>query len=407
MISTTLGEIAKYVSIGLSSTELNAIATVIINRVKFATRTNIDENIFDFAKGINFPAELWSSQVKAIEGGLLNTEFDSWGFAAPTGTGKSFLTRLLIVKSLHDTPNSKILYIVPSRALVYEVTNNLNSALEDTDYLAGAISPQLVEMDEEEKGKIEELSIVVLTPEKADLLIRLKTEFLQYVSVIIVDEAHHIEAGTRGVLLEMYLWRVKIILKKARVIFLSAVAPNIDQLANWMGKNPASVIDNQRSTRMRAGVYRIKGEGRKSKGWIEYSDGTKVCFIHDKVEKTIRKGIVQLAEQFASVGPVLIVAKGKRESEILAETMQSWLEQQGRLPKLDLNKKTLGIFERLDSRLEREMYTSVSMRKLINNRIAYHHAGLPPRVRLAVEEAIRNNLVDFVFATTTLDKDAD
>ena len=48
------------------------------------------------------------------------------------------------------------------------------------------------------------------------------------------------------------------------------------------------------------------------------------------------------------------------------------------------------------------MYPDVELRKLVSHRIAYHHAGLPPRVRVAVEAAIKEHLVDFVFATTTL-----
>ena len=57
---------------------------------------------------------------------------------------------------------------------------------------------------------------------------------------------------------------------------------------------------------------------------------------------------------------------------------------------------------RLDSRLERELYPEVLLRSLLRNRIAYHHAGLPPRVRVALEDAIRAGYIDYVFATTTL-----
>jgi len=401
-VSQILGDLAKYLSIGFSSSEILSLKNIILKRAKYATITNIDHDIFLGAKDIEFPAELWSTQVKAIKGGLLDSAFDSWGFAAPTGTGKTFLTRLLIIKALSDLPNSKILYIVPSRALVYEIVNNLNSAFEQTGYKAGLVSPQLVELENEELIRIEQFSVIVLTPEKADLLIRLGAEFFKDVSLVIIDEAHHIESGTRGALLEMYLWRVKRLLREARVIFLSAVAPNIEHLAKWMGKNPGSVTDDKRSTRMRVGVYKLKSNSGKRQGWIEYSDSTKICVLDKGVSTRIKKGIVQLAEKLVSAGPVLIVAKGKRESENLAAEMKHWLEEQGKLREISPDQKNEEIVQRLDSRLEREMYSTVSMRNLFKNRIAYHHAGLPPRVRIAVEEAIRSNLIDYVFATTTL-----
>lgn len=338
-VSHILGDLAKYLSLGFSSGEILTLKTIILKRAQYATITNLNHEIFLGAKDIEFPSELWSTQVKAIKGGLLDSDFDSWGFAAPTGTGKTFLTRLLIIKALNDLPNSKILYIVPSRALVHEIVSDLNAAFEKSGHVAGQISPQLVELGNEELLKIEQNSILVLTPEKADLLIRLGIEFFKDVSLVIIDEAHHIESGTRGALLEMYLWRVKRLLRDARVIFLSAVAPNIEHLAKWMGKKPGSVTDDKRSTRMRVGVYKIQKYLGKRQGWIEYYDGTKICIFDKGVSTGIKKGIVQLAEKLVTAGPVLIVAKGKRESENLAEEMQLWLEKNGQLKETSLDQK--------------------------------------------------------------------
>jgi replicative superfamily II helicase len=146
----------------------------------------------------------------------------------------------------------------------------------------------------------------------------------------------------------------------------------------------------------------VKGAGKKRQAWIDYSDGTTVCVVDRDVETSPRKGIAQLAEKMSGAGPVLVVAKGKRECEQLARQMKDWMEEHGRLEVLSDQEKETAIIQRLDSRLEREMYAAVEMRGLFAYRIAYHHAGLPPRVRIAVEEAIRANLVRYVFATTTL-----
>ena len=50
---------------------------------------------------------------------------------------------------------------------------------------------------------------------------------------------------------------------KDAVVFLSAVAPNIAEIVQWMGKNPKSTVVSQRPTRMRAGVYDISGAARR------------------------------------------------------------------------------------------------------------------------------------------------
>jgi superfamily II DNA/RNA helicase len=398
-VTTSLIELSKRIMTGASATELTAFRAIILKRLRLSTRANVNSELFNLLKAVQFPAELWSTQVKAIQGGLLETNHDSWGFAAPTGTGKTFLARLLILEHLRVKPDEPVLYIVPSRALVYQIAENLRTVLENAGKTVVSVSPQLIELDETESGFLSDCSVAVLTPEKADLLLRLGTNFMARTSLVIVDEAHHIESGTRGALLELYLWRVRRMLaQRARIIFLSAVTPNINHLTAWMGEKPASVSVDHRATRMRAGVYRI----RKRQGWIDYADGTSVLVVEDDLDIRKRRGLVQLAEKMSGAGPVLIVTKGKGECEKLALEMQNWLKERGKLRNLTLEEKGSETIQRLDSRLEREMYTSVAMRNLIDSRIAYHHAGLPPRVRTSVEDAIRANLIDYVFATTTL-----
>ena len=106
--------------------------------------------------------------------------------------------------------------------------------------------------------------------------------------MVIIDEAHHIESGSRGVLLEMYLWRIRRTLgTQTRFVFLSAVAPNIESVVGWIGDHPHSLLLEQRATRMRVGVYRIQGKGKKSRGEIEYSDGTSVVVVPTSVETVV------------------------------------------------------------------------------------------------------------------------
>lgn len=402
--SNVLSEISKEISLDFTPSELCSYEKIIRERFKLATRSNIAADLFDWIKKVNFPVELWQTQVKALKSGLLDRNYDSWGLASPTGTGKTFLTRLLIIDSLKKNSEAKVLYVVPSRALVYEVSSDLKAALEPLGFEVLALSAQMSQLLPEDENEFDEASVVVLTPEKADLLLRISQDTLNEVNLVIIDEAHHIEASTRGILLELYLWRLKRMLKhEVRFIFLSAVAPNIGDLTGWLGKNSASETVTNRATRMRAGVYKkIKNQAGKAEGWIEYSDGTKLKVVDEKMEVAQGKGLVQLCEKVRRNGPVLVVAKGKSTCENLAVEMQEWLRNKGVLKELSSEEKDSELFKRLDSRLEREMYPTVKMRELISNRIVYHHAGLPPRVRMAVERFIKKGFVDYVFATTTL-----
>ena len=397
---TAMSTLAKSLSLPLLATDYQALATTVQRRLKSATRSGIAEDLLDALRTLSFPAELWSAQSDAISNGILDEHYRSWGMAAPTGTGKSFLTQVLIADSLLKNRSNLILYLVPSKALVYEVSERLSHNLSKLDFQVTAVTPALVNLDEEEEEAISASSVLVLTPEKADLLVRINARSFQRTRIVIVDEAHHIESGTRGILLEMYLWRLKsLIPDDARFVFLSAVAPNIEELTAWMGSPSQSVVHETRSTRMRVGVYRIGRRGRRNAGWIDYEAGGQLP-LFDRIEgNSQRDKLVQLAHALAVAGPVLVVAKGKKECEHLARVMTKRIDSNDCMTAEELETE---VVQRLDSRLERELYADVPMRDFVKARVVYHHAGLPPRVRIAVEEAIRSGLIRFVFATTTL-----
>lgn len=398
-----LALLGRELNLDLTATELRALSAVLAKRTQDATRSHVADETLESLRQIRFPAELWTSQSQAIDQGLLDPSLRSWGMAAPTGTGKSFLTQVLIAEVVQSEAEALALYLVPSKALVYEVSSRLGKQLQPLDVSVTAVTPQLVDLDSEEREAIEQASVLVLTPEKADLLLRLSAEVFDRTAAVIVDEAHHIESGTRGVLLEMYLWRLKKMLPSTtRLVFLSAVAPNIEQLTQWGGEPHRAVVNATRPTRMRVGLYCVRKSGRSNQGWIDYADGTKLLMVPPRIETTQRRKLAQLAEAVGVAGPVLVVAKGKKECENLAREMQKRLNPEGSGSSMSDDEYSADLVQRLDSRLEREMYSDVPMRGFLRDRIVYHHAGLPPRVRVAVEDAIRAGMIRYVFATTTL-----
>jgi superfamily II DNA/RNA helicase len=401
-VTEKLESLSTQVSLGVRATEIHAFASVLKDRRALSSRNFVDTELFLEARQIGFPVELWPQQAKALAEGFLDRSFNSFGLAAPTGTGKTYLARILILDTLRRLPTAKVLYVVPSRALVSEVTTNLSETFKETSYKVTSVRPSIVALDKEENIKVEEDSVVVMTPEKADLLLRMGSDFLQSIELVVIDEAHHIESGTRGILLEMHLTRLRRILKKSvRLVFLSAVAPNIGELAACFGTRSGKSEVELRSTRMRAGVYRIRGRGRDKQGWIDYSDNTSFPIISSNIASGKRATLIQLVAELSRSGPVLVVTKGKGECETLGKLMVEWCKKNS-LKSLDPSDLASEHVQRLDARLEREMYKDVKMRKYLPHRVAYHHAGLPPRVRRATEEAIRRGYIDFVFATTTL-----
>ena len=68
--------------------------------------------------------------------------------------------------------------------------------------------------------------LLIATPEKIDLLLRLNPEFFENVSFVVVDEGHIIgDISTRATLLEFLIIRLRIKIPALKTLFISAVMP--------------------------------------------------------------------------------------------------------------------------------------------------------------------------------------
>lgn len=392
-----LRDLTKHFGFSCDSDSLNAFFASIRLRRENATlpvvkrMASINENI---ARTISLPAELWPVQRIALESGLLADQIQSFGIAAPTGTGKTAITRLLLADYFAKHPDRKAIYITPSRALTAQVARDLKESLSLTNRSVAALGAHLT-VHEQLSRNVTTADVLVFTPEKADLLMRVDPRTIKSVGLVIVDEAHHIEAGSRGILLEFYLWRLRTVVPSdARIVQLSAVTPNIDELVSWVGSSDSTsaVKVDWRTNRLRIGVFESEQDGTAVVQFPGHQPFR--LFERGELPEDEHSGIALLAERLSKTGVVLVLATSIEKAEAIAETIgrnRSALQD------------AVGVAgERLDARVERELFAESSLRELFRKRVAYHHSQLPPRVRVAVEDVISNKQIDIVCATTTL-----
>lgn len=232
---------------------------------------------------------LWSSQRAGLTRLLENSSF---ALCTPTGSGKTLVANLGLVKELllrdHGEVVPLALYLVPSRALAGEVEAKLTSELGRdliitglyggadwgiTDYWLNADSP----------------TVLIATVEKADALMRyLAPLLLSRLKLLIVDEAHQVlpedtESGrsdfadhsSRSLRLESFVARLLTQAPDIIRIALTAVAGGAaGPVARWMeGTADASAIGTHyRSTRQVVGVLETASE-RRSTMLLELMNG--------------------------------------------------------------------------------------------------------------------------------------
>lgn len=214
---------------------------------------------------------LWASQIQGLDRLLRERSF---ALCTPTGSGKTLIANLALVKELllehWEAPAPLAMYLVPSRALAGEVEAKLRSELGNdmvvtalyggadwgiTDYWLTGAQP----------------TVLIATVEKADALMRYLGPLLSTrLRLIIVDEAHQVvpeankitrvsfsEHSNRAIRLEQFVSRVLVLRPDVVRIALTAVAGGASgPVAKWIeGRAEADAVGvRYRSTRQVIGV---------------------------------------------------------------------------------------------------------------------------------------------------------
>jgi helicase len=154
----------------------------------------------------------------------------------PTSAGKSLIAEIAILSELTHSKRNKAIWIVPSRALVFEVQNRLSDHFRRIGIRVSSL-PGGLEMDPEDDEAIESSRVFILTPEKLGGLLRRKPDILESVGLVVIDEMHKLGEGGRGLFLECVIaW----LLLSAdgnpslRLLFMSAVLPNLNEFEVWL-----------------------------------------------------------------------------------------------------------------------------------------------------------------------------
>lgn len=172
----------------------------------------------------------------------------------PTSTGKTLLSEMAIVNGVGQ---GKIgIFVVPYVALGRQIARNVKAHLPDGwrlhNLFGGYSEPVQLDAD---KGR----NFVVATPERLDVLLRSRPDLIDRIDCVVFDEAHIIENGDRGMRVESLIARLLLRQKAGvplRVILVSAVIPNTNVLAQWVGGgNETTIVHNWSSSSRRIALW--------------------------------------------------------------------------------------------------------------------------------------------------------
>ncbi|HVX32152.1 MAG TPA: DEAD/DEAH box helicase [Solirubrobacterales bacterium] len=364
-------------------------------------------------------SELWFSQREALRQSLLDPVKAAISIEMPTSAGKTLLAELAIVQTLALNPDSSIAYVVPTRALVNQITRRLRAdiegaALDGQRPVTVESAVPVLELDPLEEGMLRDRpDVLVTTPEKLDLLVRAEHPAVAKLSLIVVDEAHHISEEGRGPRLELLLATLKRERGQfCRFLLLTPFLPNASELARWLGEeNNAVVRVNwkpaeqlrasvrwRRSNGVYSDVMKLLPSQTQSSSW----DGTELVLgvasdQDHQPGKTRVSASAALALARREGGGVLVLTKGPGTAETRARDIVDMAGDRG-----VGDRKEDTLVEDAASYVSSELGDDFPLAELLREGVGFHHAGLPPEVRSLVEVLLERDALRIICGTTTL-----
>ena len=356
------------------------------------------------ASGNNPITEFWRSQLQLVPD-VLNIQ-SGLVISLPTSAGKTRLAELAIANELTSQAGRKAVYVVPTRALASEIEQTLSLRLGPMNFGVAALYGGY-DLSDFEETMLEKNRILVLTPEKLDLLMRRDEGFCLQLCLVVVDEGHQVASGPRGLRLEYVLSRIRWHGQKygTKFLFLSAVLPNGEEMATWLaGDSGASRNIAWKPARARQYGFFWGGLGHANDGQLFFlEDFPKEIepfipgLVNRRTVATRDEVLARLAFHFARIGPTMVFTINKRRVEAIVRLLLINISGNGSLSNFQniIESETLPVITRI---LGKEHLLSTAMSK----GIAFHHGALPNGARRMVEQAIRTGSVPLFVANETL-----
>jgi hypothetical protein len=370
--------------------------------------------------------EFFPSQVQAIRGGLLGNDA-SYAMQMPTGAGKTTLCETLIYWHLHAHPQDVALLLVPFRSLASELRGTLVNRLNAMGLPARCAYGGTVPTGDEVHG-LDRIRAMVATPEALSGILSADALFAQRVSLVICDEGHLLDGGSRGIGLELLLARMKSRPgRPARFVFVSAIVPNIEEINAWLGGNEQTVIrSTYRPATAEYAVLRPQGTGANMSidldmhphepaerrfqidGFLGRGNFTSINPNTGRPNTypfaSVKTQAVAAARKVLPMGTTAIFAANKRGNQGAVGLAQELVEQLSRplLLPAPADYAQPGSLPRCIAYLEGEYGEGWIGSQIVRHGAVLHHGDIPQETREVLEALIRDAAVRLVICTSTL-----
>ncbi|SPO26839.1 related to HFM1 - DNA/RNA helicase [Ustilago trichophora] len=322
---------------------------------------------------------------------------DNVVLSAPTGSGKTVVFELALVRMLTKEPeNARAVYLAPTKALCSERTR-------DWSLRFGAVGCGITELTGDSVHGLHvarKSRLIVTTPEKWDSLTRKWDEqsgILSTIRLVLIDEVHILNEAQRGARLEVVVARTKNRGRNVRFVAVSATVPNLEDVAAWIGPNFNSLpSEAPLPVKATAEIFQF-GEAYRPCPLQKHVYGYPKAKDEFAFQAYLNHKLLELVETHAAGRPCLVFCATRRSAVQAASTIAEGCK------KVRENGGCGTLLTAHGQRgLEAVKFDDEDLQSLSSSRVAFHHAGLSQNDRRTVEQAFLSEKIAVLCCTTTL-----
>lgn len=318
--------------------------------------------------------------------------------SAPTSAGKSFTLGLdLLRRILQSKKTQSIVYVVPTRALIREVSmkfrNFLKEEISDDETIPIRTVPFPIDREKVHSG-----IIYVLTQERLMSLL-FTTQGIPWITTLFIDEAHGIQDKSRGVILES---AIETTLQKFPTIELHFASPLISnpEIFPALFNRPNSKSILEEFSPVSQNIILVSEVLRKVKqaSFSLLNNSSELNLGIRDLDFEFRKPACTLKANFAIsvTAPdetTILFANGPAATEKLAEALVSATQKDSTI--------SPEILELIDF-LKNEIHTDYLLIKTLQHKVAFHYGSMPSLIRTKIEDLVKQGKIKYICCTSTL-----
>ena len=321
----------------------------------------------------------------ALYSRLVNSS--EFSFSGPTSMGKSFIIKAFIKNVVRNTPRENMVILVPTRALINQFTLELKKDLSSE---LGAFKYKVITNSSVSELTEESFNyIMVLTPER--LLSFLSNDHQTPVGFLFVDEAHKMAQlkDTRSI--TTYTAIEKALIKFGRNLKLYFSSPNVSNpevFLDLFNRNTGQNTFRTEESPVTQNIYFIDLLAKRIETIQKEASQNRLLPFDDRLENV--NAVITLLGKGQNN---LVYNNSKQKTINVAKFFSDSRSVVG-----DLHPEIVKAIAQIKDYVHPDYYLA----NLLAQGVAYHHGRLPQLIRNLIEYLYKNELVSYVFCTSTL-----